>query len=89
MIILKDFLLLMFLKHICIFKKIACTKYIQEESTEIEGVHIRIIDTPGFYDTTKDPQHILTEIAKVCTVVDHIAKMTICFICSINFVDGF
>ena len=43
----------------------ACTELIREDSAMVNGVNVRIIDTPGLFDTSKGMEHIFTEIAKV------------------------
>ena len=43
----------------------ACTATIQEENAVVDGILVRLIDTPGFHDTDKPPEVILTEIMKV------------------------
>ena len=51
---------------------------------ELDGLRVRVIDTPGVYDTAKDKDDIMTEIAKVslCDIVlDIISKPVPIVIC--------
>ena len=55
----------------------ACTATINDAECELDGLRVRVIDTPGVYDTAKDKDDIMTEIAKVslCDIVlDIISK---------------
>ena len=52
------------LNHSVVFLT-ACTATIQEGRADVDGMHVRVIDTPGFYDTDRKPAEIVAEVVKV------------------------
>ena len=57
------------IKSICDVCFSACTDTISVGVCEVDGIRIRLIDTPGLIDTNKDTYSILTEIAKVSSTI--------------------